>query len=350
LTAELPSFLLGVRRWAPELKAEDVGVRLAHEVAPVIVAPGVRHHSVVRTIDGGLGLPDVESQLGLSAETDQIPLVIRRSGDGKCTTHDGLHCYAQPATARAFGTTGALDTLAFLYRKCMFKKMLYPARSEASMGCSEFVHRGAAFAVFTKLISGGVLHPTLQDPGEYAEFVVVFPELEMLVVDGIAQVADYTIKHVTSVEETNTTAHQALHTDSPSAGKRTVVASSAVMSDVEEAAFCARHAKGIIASFNRVENITISTTAGNTQMRAWNQSIGESVCRLAHLPGVVSPSSRFEAGGSVAPGSLVPKPNAPAAATDKCPICTACEAWALGVLPLPLHPSPSLPPPPPSRS
>jgi hypothetical protein len=329
LTAELPSFLLGVRRWAPELEAENVAVRLAHEVAPVIVAPRIRHHSVVRTIDGGLGLPDVESQLGLSAETDQIPLVIRRGGDGKCTTHDGLHCYAQPATARVFGTTGALDTLAFLYDRQMFRKMLYPTRSEASMGCAEFVHRGAAYAVFTNLISGGVLHPTLQDPGEYAKFVVVFPELERLVVDGKAQVADYTIKHVTSVEETNATAHQALHTDSPSAGKRTVVASSAVMSDVEEAAFCARHAEGIIASFQRVENLTISTPAGNAQMRAWNLSIGADVCRLVHLPGVVSPSSRFEAGsGSVAPGSLVPKPNAPAAATDKCPICTACEAGA----------------------
>jgi hypothetical protein len=348
LTAELPSFLLGVSSWA--LEAENVAVRIAHEVAPVIVAPGVRHHSVVRTIDGGLGLPDVESQLGLSAETDQIPLVIRRGGDGKCTTHDGLHCYAQPATARVFGTTGALDTLAFLYDRQMFKKMLFPTRSEASMGCAEFVHRGAAYAVFTNLISGGVLHPTLQDPGEYAKFVVVLPELERLVVDGKAQVAEYTIKHVTSVEGTNATAHQALHTDSPSAGKRTVVASSAVMSDVEEAAFCARHADGIIASFQRVENLAISTPDGNVQTRAWNHAIGAEACRRVDVAGFVSPSGRFEAGGIVAPGALVPSPNAPADATGECPICTAVAAWASGVLSLPLPPSPSLSPPPPSRS
>ncbi len=135
LTAELPSFLLGVRRWAPELKAEDVGVRIAHEVAPVIVAPRVRHHSLVRIIDGGLGFPDVpvESQLGLSAAIDQIPLVIRRSGDGNCTTHVGLHCYAGPATARAFGKAGTLDTIGILYDKQMFKKMLYPTRDSDAL-------------------------------------------------------------------------------------------------------------------------------------------------------------------------------------------------------------------------
>ena len=351
LTAELPSFLLGVRRWAQELKAEDVGVRIAHEVAPVIVAPGVRHHSLVRTIDGGLGFPDVESQLGLSAEIDQIPLVIRRSGDGNCTTQVGLHCYAGPATTRAFGKAGTLDTIGFLYDKQMFKKMLYPTRSEGSMECAAFKYRGAAYAVFTNLIEDGRLHPTLQDPVVFAEFVVVFPELKKLVVDGNPQVAAYTIKHVTSVEETNAAAHQALHTDSPSSCSRTVVAGSAVMSDAEEAAFCATHAEGIIASFQRVENHAISTPAGNVQTRAWNQSIGAEACRRVDVAGFVSPSSRFEAGGIIAPGSLVPKPNAPAAATDKCPICTAVAACASGVLRarriVTRDPRPSPPPPPP---
>jgi hypothetical protein len=98
--------MLGVSGgWPLGHPAELVGVKLLHEVSAFQVAAGDVHHSLVVTIDG----PDVETQLGLSAAADHIPLVIRRAGDGACTTHPELHSYAASATARAFGETGALD-------------------------------------------------------------------------------------------------------------------------------------------------------------------------------------------------------------------------------------------------
>jgi hypothetical protein len=322
-----------------------VAVRLAHEVAPIFVAGDDSHHSVVATIDGRPGCPDVATLLGLSAETARIPLVIERAGDGECTTDDGLQCYTGTATAGAFGTTDALDMLAFLYDERMFRSMLYPRRSAESMEHATF-DRGKAFAVYTNLISGGVLHPRLQDRATFERFVAKFPELANLVVDGKVQVAEYTLKHVTSAEATNSAAHQALHTDPPSNCARTVVVYGVTLSGADEAVFCARHAVGIIASKKNVENHAISTPEGNVQTRAWNMSIGADVCDRVDVAGFVSPSGRFEAGGIVAPGALVrvvPSPNAPADATGKCPICTAVAAWASGVLSLPLPPSLPLP-------
>ena len=274
--------------------------------------------------------------LGLSAETARIPLVIERGGDGECTTNLGLQCYTATATAGAFGTTGALDMLAFLYDESMFKSMLFPRRPANSMEHPTF-DRGKAFAVYTNLISGGVLHPRLQDPATFERFVDKLPELGNLVVDGKVQVAEYTLKHVTSAEETNSAAHHSMHTDPPSdcRGDRTVVVYGVTLSGADEAEFCARHADGIIASKKNVENHAISTPGGNAQTQKWNTSIGADVCDLVNVAGVVSPSSRFVMGGIIAPGSLVagvPSPNAPADATGKCPICTACEARASGVL------------------
>ena len=61
LNARLPSFLLGVGGWAPDHEARNVGVRLAHEAGPIIVAREDSHHSLVTTIDGQPGFPRADA-------------------------------------------------------------------------------------------------------------------------------------------------------------------------------------------------------------------------------------------------------------------------------------------------
>ena len=157
--------MLGVSHgWPPCHPAERLSVKLLHEVSALQVAAGHVHHSLVLTIDGRRGFPDVEALLGLTnTACRHTPLIIQRAVDGACTTYPGLHCYDAAATARAFGETGAMDAIGLLYKHCMLKKMRYPTRSEESMALAEFDQCGAGYAVFGNLIQDWVVHPMLQN-------------------------------------------------------------------------------------------------------------------------------------------------------------------------------------------
>ena len=318
--------MLGVSHgWPPCHPAERLSVKLLHEVSALQVAAGHVHHSLVLTIDGRRGFPDVEALLGLTnTACRHTPLVIQRAVDGACTTYPGLHCYDAAATARAFGETGAMDAIGLLYKHCMLKKMRYPTRSEESMAHSTFDQCGPSYAVFGNLILDGALHPMLQNPKAFAVFAEFFPELPKLVVDGVAQVANYAAKHVVSVPANNQMPHQAIHADPPSEFPRSIIVQNATLSTIENAAFSALHASGIIFSKNYVENLTISTGEGNVRTKRANRDIGDGVCRRVREPGFVTMGAEFVAGGSVAPASLVPAGD-PAA--DGCPICTAHANW-----------------------
>jgi hypothetical protein len=318
--------MLGVSHgWPPCHPAERLSVKLLHEVSALQVAAGHVHHSLVLTIDGRRGFPDVEALLGLTnTACRHTPLIIQRAVDGACTTYPGLHCYDAAATARAFGETGAMDAIGLLYKHCMLKKMRYPTRSEESMAHSTFDQCGPSYAVFGNLILDGALHPMLQNPKAFAVFAEFFPELPKLVVDGVAQVANYAAKHVVSVPANNQKPHQAIHADPPSEFPRSIIVQNATLSTIENAAFSALHASGIIFSKNYVENLTISTGEGNVRTKRANRDIGDGVCRRVREPGFVTMGAEFVAGGSVAPASLVPAGD-PAA--DGCPICTAHANW-----------------------
>jgi hypothetical protein len=217
-----------------------------------------------------------------------------------------------------------MDAIGLLYKHCMLKKMRYPTRSEESMAHSTFDQCGPSYAVFGNLILDGALHPMLQNPKAFAVFAEFFPELPKLVVDGVAQVANYAAKHVVSVPANNQKPHQAIHADPPSEFPRSIIVQNATLSTIENAAFSALHASGIIFSKNYVENLTISTGEGNVRTKRANRDIGDGVCRRVREPGFVTMGAEFVAGGSVAPASLVPAID-PAACG--CPICTAHAKW-----------------------
>ena len=215
--------------------------------------------------------------LGLTGVACHIPLVIQRA-DGACTTDPELYSYAPPATARAFGETGVMKPLGMLYDHGMLKKMRFPPRTEESMAHSTFDQCGAGFALFTNFIQDWVLHPMLQNEEAFAAFAAVFPELLELVVDGVPQVENYTVKHVVSVPANNQMPLQATHADSPSPYRRWIIVHNATLSTIVNSAFSAMHASGIIFSKKNVENHAISYGAGNTETRHANRAIGGGVC------------------------------------------------------------------------
>ena len=119
----------------------------------------------------------------------------------------------------------------------------------------------------------------LQNEATFAAFAAVFPDLVKLIVDGVAQVENYTVKHVVSVPANNQIPHQAVHADPPSPYPRTIVVSAATISSSKESDFSARHKKeGIIFSKNHIQNLAISNAAGNTETRRANRAIGGDVC------------------------------------------------------------------------
>ena len=285
--------------WPSDHPAKLVGVKLIHEVPAVQVAAGHVHHSLVATIDR----PNVETLLGLSAAADHIPLVIQRA-DGACTTLPELHRYAPSATARAFGETGVMKPLGMRYDHGMLKQMRFPPRSEQSMAHSRFDRFGANYGLFGNLIQDWDLHPMLQKEAAFAAFAAVFPELSKLVVDGVPQVENYTVKHVVSVPASNQMPHQAIHADSPSPYPRAITVRGVTLSSRENSDFSAMYASGIILSKTNVENLTISTGEGNAKTRRANRDIGGDVCRLVGEPGFVTTGTEYVAGGSVAAASL----------------------------------------------
>jgi hypothetical protein len=97
-----------------------------------------------------------------------------------------------------------------------------------------------------------------QNDAAFAAFAAVFPELSKLVVDGVVQVENYTVKHVVSVPANNQMPLQATHADPPSPYPRMIVVDNATLSTIENSAFSAMYASGIILSKNRVENLAIS--------------------------------------------------------------------------------------------
>ena len=299
--------MLGVSHgWQPRHPAWRLSVKLLHEVSPLQVPADHVNPSLVLTIDGRRGFPDVETLLGLTnTACRHTPLIIQRAVDGACTTYPGLHCYDAAATARAFGETGAMDALGLLYDYRMLRKMVYPMRAEESMEHSGFDQCGPSYAVFGNLIQDGIPHPMLQDGATFAAFAAVFPDLPKLVVDGEAQVANYTAKHVVSVPANNHMPHQAVHADPPSEFPRWIIVHNATLSTIENSAFSEQHAEGIIFSKNNVESHAISTAAGNNETRRANRAIGGDVCRLVSEPGFVTTGAEFVAtGGSIAPASL----------------------------------------------
>ena len=160
----------------------------------------------------------------------------------------------------------------------MLKKMPVPPRTEESMAHSTFDQCGAGFALFTNFIQDWVLHPMLQDEEAFAAFAAVFPELLKLVVDGVPQVENYTVKHVVSVPANNQMPHQAIHADSPSLYRRMIIVGGVTLSTIENSAFSEQHAEGNIFSKNHVENNGISTPAGNYEIKRANRAIGGDVC------------------------------------------------------------------------
>jgi hypothetical protein len=333
LADPLISWMFGLsREWPLGHPANLLSTRLLHTVRPLQIARGFVNHSLVVTIDARPGGPAVATLLGLSNAACHIPLVIQRETDGRCITLDGLHCYAARATEGAFGSTdgpgsGAMSKLGVLYDAGMLRSMRYPRRSVESKGHSEFDQCGASFAVFANLISGGKLHPKLRDPATFAVFAAVFPELLRLVVDGVPQVSDYTVKHVVSDVATTGRPHQAAHTDPPSPCPRMIVADTATLPSSENSEFCTKYASGIIFSKNNFENLAISTPLGNTETKKSNLSIGAGVCKLVRDKGFVTTDSTLVPGGSVAPASLVRTASADDAAVSTCPICEAHSKW-----------------------
>jgi hypothetical protein len=305
--------------WPSDHPAKLVGVKLIHEVPAVQVAAGHVHHSLVATIDR----PNVETLLGLSAAADHIPLVIQRA-DGACTTHPEQHRYAPSATARTFGETSVVTALGLLYSHGMLKKMRFPMRSEQLMAHSRFDRFDASYAVFGNPIQDWDLHPMLENPAAFAAFAAVFPELSKLVVDGVPQVENYTVKHVVSVPASNQMPHQAIHADSPSPYPRAITVRGVTLSSRENSDFSAMYASGIILSKTNVESLAISTGEGNAKTKRANRTIGGDVCSRVREPGFVTTGTEYVTGGRVAPASLVPAID-PAACG--CPICTAHAKW-----------------------
>ena len=164
------------------------------------------------------------------------------------------------------------------------------------MAHSRFDQFGASFAVFGNPIQDWVLHPMLQDEEAFAAFAAVFPELLKLVVDGVPQVENYTVKHVVSVPANNQMPHQAIHAESPSLYRRMIIVGGVTLSTIENSAFCAMHASGIIFSKNHVEHLAISNAAGNTETRRANRAIGDDVYRLVRDPGFVTTGAAYVAG------------------------------------------------------
>jgi hypothetical protein len=222
----------------------------------------------------------VATLLGLTGVACHIPLVIQRA-DGACTTHPELHSNAPSATARAFGETGVMKPLGMRYDHGMLKQMRFPPRSEQSMAHSRFDRFGASYAVFGNLIQDWDLHPMLQKEAAFAAFAAVFPELSKLVVDGVPQVENYTVKHVVSVPAHNQMPHQAIHADSASPYRRTIIVRGVTLSSREDSDFAAMYASGIILRKTNVENLTISTGEGNAKTRRANRDIGgDDGCRI----------------------------------------------------------------------
>ena len=172
------------------------------------------------------------------------------------------------------------------------------------MAHSRFDQFGASYAVFGNPIQDWVLHPMLENPAAFAAFADVFPELSKLVVDGVPQVENYTVKHVVSVPASNQMPHQAIHADSPSPYPRAITVRRVTLSSRENSDFSAMYASGIILSKTNVESLAISTGEGNAKTKRANRAIGGDVCRLVGEPGFVTTGAEYVAGGSVAPASL----------------------------------------------
>ena len=149
----------------------------------------------------------------------------------------------------------------------MLKKMLYPKRAEQmEHRDSGFDECGPSFGVFVNLIQDGIPHPMLQTGLAFTAFAAVFPDLSKLVVDGVAQVENYTANHVVSVPAHNQMPHQANQADPPSEFHRAIIVVAATLSRSENSAFSAPYAEGIIFSKNKLENNAISTAAGNNEI------------------------------------------------------------------------------------
>jgi hypothetical protein len=217
-------------------------------------------HLLRLTIDGRLGFPDVKTLLRLTDVTCHIPL-IQRAVDGACTTQLELHSYDASAHWRNWRIGGARVPLLH----SMLKKMRFVMRAKQSMEHSECDQCGASYALFTNLVLDWVLRPMLQNRVAFGAFAAVFPYVPKLVVDGVPQVASYSAKHVVSVPANNPMPYQAAHADPPSNFPRAIIVRGVTLSSSESSDFSARHEEGTIFSKNSVENVPISTPAGNRQ-------------------------------------------------------------------------------------